>query len=138
MLMCTLYLSEGTSLEIYVIIVSEGPLSWPTNLTFVLDGDISHTTYPNNSDSDTYQFRYDTLIFSNWSLSNAPHTFAMTAMQGWSRSVVLFDYATYTCVRYHMTPLHVIHRFYLMAGTRNPSPQAAFSLEPLATSRASH
>ena len=71
-------------------------MPWRTNLSFVLDGDVSHATFPNTTHSDTYQFRYNVPVYTNSSLSNAHHTFSMTAMQGWSVSTVLFDYATYT------------------------------------------
>ena len=76
--------------------VSQGPEPWPTNLSFVLDGDISYATFPNNTHEDTFQFRYNVPVYVNLSISNIHHTFVMRAMQGWSGSTVLFDYATYT------------------------------------------
>ncbi|TFY62416.1 hypothetical protein EVJ58_g3876 [Rhodofomes roseus] len=84
----------GTSLTVYCIMVSQGPTTWPTNVSFSLDGEISYRPFPVNSDGDTYEFSYQVPVYGNTSLSNTPHTFTMTALQGLSGSTLLFDYAT--------------------------------------------
>ena len=86
----------GSSLEVYVITASQGPSTWQTNLSFILDGEVSYKALPVNSNKSTYQFSYNVPVYSISSLNNTYHTFAMKAMQGSSRSTLLFDYASYT------------------------------------------
>ncbi|KAH9930966.1 uncharacterized protein B0H18DRAFT_120087 [Fomitopsis serialis] len=85
----------GTSLAVFVIMVSQGPTTWPTNLSFSLDGETSYAAFPINLNGDSYEFDYHVPVFDNSLLNNSLHTFTMAAQQGTSGSTLLFDYATY-------------------------------------------
>ncbi|KAH9930986.1 uncharacterized protein B0H18DRAFT_120691 [Fomitopsis serialis] len=87
---------NGTALSVYCIIVSQGPATWFTNLSFTLDGEISNTQFSPSVVASTYGFQYNSRVFIISSLSNEQHTFTMSAMTGSSASVLLFDYAEYT------------------------------------------
>ena len=88
--------TPGTSLDVYCITVSSGPTPRTTTINFTLDGNTNYPTYtsPTNSGS-VYEYNYNVSVFSASSLSNTPHTFAMTTKPGSSASTLLFDYATY-------------------------------------------
>ncbi|KAH9842355.1 uncharacterized protein C8Q71DRAFT_827037 [Rhodofomes roseus] len=87
----------GTSLQVYIVTVNQGPQAWQTNLSFNLDGEISYSEYFKSFKGDTYAFAYQVAIFTTSSpLNNTLHTFTMTALQNPTLSTVLFDFAAYT------------------------------------------
>ncbi|EPT00112.1 hypothetical protein FOMPIDRAFT_1080825, partial [Fomitopsis schrenkii] len=69
-----------------------------TNASFELDGLLLDTfKHPPQPIED--QYLYNVLLFSMSALVNTEHTLVMTAVQGESPSLLLFDYAIYTWVR---------------------------------------
>lgn len=68
-----------------------------TNASFELDdapaGTFQHT--PNAQDD---QYLYNVVVFNKVDLSNTNHTLVITAEMGSTESLLLFDWAMYTCV----------------------------------------
>ena len=63
----------------------------------MLDGDLAGT-YQHNPDSRDAQYLYNIVVFSKEGLSNQEHTLVMSAEYGTKQSLLLFDWAMYTCV----------------------------------------
>ncbi|EPT06111.1 hypothetical protein FOMPIDRAFT_9495, partial [Fomitopsis schrenkii] len=88
---------QGTAIWVYCILANydkEG-LTTFTNASFELDG-TPDVTYFHQPDGATDDFEYNVTVYSKTGLSNAKHTLVMTAEQGTSPSLLLFDWALYT------------------------------------------
>ena len=89
----------GTAIWVYCILVNTGEeyITIFSNMTFELDGApvvaFSHVPNPNGE-----QYLYNQTVFSQTGLSNTDHTLVMTAVLGSEPSLLLFDWAMYTCV----------------------------------------
>ncbi|KAH9930965.1 uncharacterized protein B0H18DRAFT_120163 [Fomitopsis serialis] len=85
----------GTSLSVYCILTSQGPEIKITNLAFDLDGETSASLFNPSINATTYEYQYNVPVYSRSFLNNTQHNFVMSAVQGTSVSLLLFDYATY-------------------------------------------
>ncbi|KZT68208.1 hypothetical protein DAEQUDRAFT_344616 [Daedalea quercina L-15889] len=87
---------NGTAIWVYCILanfVGES-ITTSTNISFELDGAPAgvYTHEPDTSDDD---YAYNVTVYSNTGLSHSEHTLIMTAAQGQSASLLLFDWAKY-------------------------------------------
>ena len=88
---------SGTAIWVYGILAnSAGPgITIFTNASFELDGlplgKFEHVPQPEQD-----QYLYNVLLWSETGLENIEHTLVISAAQGESPSLLLFDYAVYT------------------------------------------
>ncbi|TFY65485.1 hypothetical protein EVJ58_g1953 [Rhodofomes roseus] len=86
---------NGTAISVYCIIANlvESDITTFTNISFEMDGaPAGHYVHTPNKGN----FEYNVTVYSVAGLSNEQHTLIMTAAQGTSPSLVLFDWAMYT------------------------------------------
>ncbi|EPT00117.1 hypothetical protein FOMPIDRAFT_1123161 [Fomitopsis schrenkii] len=90
---------NGTAVWVYCILVNSGHrgVTIYTNASFELDGALAGT-YQHNPDPKEDQYLYNTAVFNKDDLSNTEHTLVITAENGPSPSLLLFDWAMYTYV----------------------------------------
>ncbi|KAI0736638.1 hypothetical protein C8Q72DRAFT_768914 [Fomitopsis betulina] len=88
---------QGTAVWVYCILINSGPeyVTINSNISFELDG-ASAGVFSHNPDASGPQYLYNQTVFSKTGLSNTNHTVVVTAVQGSSASVLLFDWAMYT------------------------------------------
>lgn len=78
-------------------------------MSFILDGDLAGT-YQHDPDSKEDQYLYNIVVFNRRNLSNTKHTLVMIAEQGTKDSLLLFDWAMYTCVSFVVSAIiRLIH-----------------------------
>lgn len=68
-----------------------------TNASFELDG-VPSGTFQHTPDANEDQYLYNVVVFSKVDLSHTNHTLVITAEMGSTESLLLFDWAMYTCV----------------------------------------
>jgi len=85
---------KGTALYAYCILDNAIQYVAFTNLTFFIDGS-QVGTFAHVPDG-TNIFQYNSLVYSNTSIPDGSHTFAIRTANGVNDSSVLFDYVEYT------------------------------------------
>ncbi|KAI0724107.1 hypothetical protein C8Q72DRAFT_858228 [Fomitopsis betulina] len=89
---------RGTAIWVHCILANfneSSVVTTFTNASFELDG-IPAAIYHHQPDGATGDFEYNVTVYSQTGLSNIEHTLVMTAEQGKSASLLLFDWAEYT------------------------------------------
>jgi hypothetical protein len=70
-----------------------------TNLSVSLDGVITNPPFVHAPDStEPSDFLYNVPVYSKAALENTNHTLVISTNAQQNSSLILFDYATYTCV----------------------------------------
>jgi hypothetical protein len=97
----------GTAISVYCILLNTVPnTDTTTALTFTLDG-VSSDPFLHTPDSSSTVL-YNSRVYSKSGLENVAHTLVVSPIISQGRpSLVLFDYAEYSCVRsrHHSTCL---------------------------------
>ncbi|KAH9934654.1 uncharacterized protein B0H18DRAFT_977570, partial [Fomitopsis serialis] len=88
----------GTAIWVYCIVADFDRQSITTfsNMSFELDGAAAGTYVHTPTGADQDNFEYNVTVYSVVGLSNVEHKLVMTAGQGTSASLILFDWAMYT------------------------------------------
>ena len=86
----------GTAIWVYCIVPNNVPNAMTfVNISFSLDGEPAGS-YTHKPDMSSDVINYNVTVYNNTHLRNSQHALSMLAVQGASRSLVLFDWAEYT------------------------------------------